>query len=228
MKLRTLIVAAGTAAALALTGCSTSVAGSPVAAEAAPLTPDQPGTDAAGDMNGTDGADDGDLTLPQPGDDGSTGDLGDLLGSLGEDGQLPNLGDLLGSLGQDGQLPDMGDLGDLLGGLGSGDASGLAGLAGLGDPSCLTVLGASLSIGMLLIGPALGGQLSQAEVDKAFGALGDIPPELAKDIATLRDAATRAAGQPGAKAQQIMSSPEVDAAMTGLSEYADQHCGGSN
>lgn len=232
MSVRHGLIALGAVAALALSGCASSIAGAPLAAEALPAAN---APDAGTDAGGTDA--DG---LPVP------SDLDSILGGLtGEDGSTPDLSDLeglLGDLGGDGsQLPDLSQLDlsqleELLSGLGDGSAAGdinglLEGLGsgGVGalSPACLQVSGALMSVGFLLMGPALGTPLTSAQVDDAFKNLNDMPSELAGDISVLHQAAQSVVGKDGATATQVLSSPEVNSAMDHLSQYLDASCGGS-
>lgn len=241
--LRHVLIAAGAVAVLTLSACASSIAGSPVAADAVPpagISGD--GSDILGD-----GGDAGGLPVPSDGggllgSDGSTPDLSELQGlldGLGADGQMPDMSQLQGlidSLGGDGQLPDMSELQGLLDGLtgtGDGDATGLidqlGGAGGLGalSSSCLQVSGALMSIGFLFMGPAMGQSLDAKTIDDAFSSLADVPAELQADIQTLHQAAQATVGKSGADAQTILSSPAVSDAMDHLTQYVDASCGGN-
>lgn len=202
MSIRSVLVASGCVLALALTGCATSVAGSPQAA--LPASAIAALDDAAGD-----------LSLPTDAADNPI-DPGDLLEGLG---------------GTDAPDPsDLGDLGDLLGSLGGEDGSG--GLAGLGDlggmlsPECSSIAGASMSLGLLMLAPLMGQALTESDVDHAFASLTNVPPELQDAVATLRAAAQGAVGASSADASALMSDPDVNDALDDISQYLDAHCSG--
>lgn len=223
MPIRTVLVASClTLAVLAAAGCSSAIAGSPVAA--VPVA--SPSSGSAGAVSpGTDG-----LQIPLPpattnSDDGpapsaedpGTADADEFGGELGDSGSAgPDLGDLLSSLG--GQDLDQGSLGDLLGNLG-GSGAGIS-------PECLSIAGASMTVGMLMLAPAMGQPLTQAQVDSAFKSLSDMPAELTDAVATLKAAADKTVGLAPAQATAVMSSPEVTAALDAISHYLDAHCAG--
>jgi hypothetical protein len=201
MSIRSVLVASGCVLALALAGCSTSISGS---AEAA-LTPSA--ITAVDDTTG-------DLALPTDAASNPI-DPGDLLGGLG------------GMTGPDGKPLDPESLGELLGSLGGAEGLGdLGGLSGALSPECLSIAGATMALGFLMIGPMMGQPLSQSDLDEALSGLTDVPPELQGPVATLRDAAQGAVGASPAEASALFSSPEVNDAMDTLSKYLDAHCGG--
>jgi hypothetical protein len=198
MSIRSVLVASGCVLALALAGCSTSISGS---AEAA-VTPSAitPVDDTTGDLALPTTS--GDLALPTDAASNPI-DPGDLLEGLG------------GMTGPDGKPLDPESLGELLGGLG-----------GALSPECLSIAGATMALGFLMIGPMMGQPLSQSDLDEALSGLTDVPPELQGPVATLRDAAQGAVGASPAEASALFSSPEVNDAMDTLSKYLDAHCGG--
>jgi hypothetical protein len=210
MSIRSVLVASGCVLALALAGCSTSISGS---AEAA-LTPSviTAVDDTAGDLALPTTS--GDLALPTDAASNPI-DPGDLLGGLG------------GMTGPDGKPMDPESLGELLGSLGGAEGLGdLGGLSGALSPECLSIAGATMALGFLMIGPMMGQPLSQSDLDEALSGLTDVPPELQGPVATLRDAAQGAVGASPAEASALFSSPEVNDAMDTLSKYLDAHCGG--
>jgi hypothetical protein len=198
MSIRSVLVASGCVLALALAGCSTSISGS---AEAA-VTPSAITAvdDTTGDLALPTTS--GDLALPTDAASNPI-DPGDLLEGLG------------GMTGPDGKPLDPESLGELLGGLG-----------GALSPECLSIAGATMALGFLMIGPMMGQPLSQSDLDEALSGLTDVPPELQGPVATLRDAAQGAVGASPAEASALFSSPEVNDAMDTLSKYLDAHCGG--
>jgi hypothetical protein len=93
---------------------------------------------------------------------------------------------------------------------------------------CLAVASAVVAIGLLIAGPALGGQaLTQNQVDQAFKGLESAPAELQPAIKTLHDAANQAVGKSGADALAILGSDDVSKALDQLSNYTSKQCGGS-
>ncbi len=202
MSIRSVLVASGCVLALALAGCSTTISGSPQAAlsASAVTAPD----DAPGD-----------LSLPTDAAENPI-DPADLLEGLD------------GMTGPDGSPLDPSSLGELLGRLGGED--GLGGTAGLGDlgaalsPECLSIAGASMARGFLMLGPMMGQPLTESDVDEALASLKDVPPELQDSVATLRDAAENAVGASPAEASQLLSTPAVSDAMDTIAQYLDAHC----
>jgi hypothetical protein len=207
MRARTVLISIACVVGLALTGCSSSVGGSP----------QLPGAGGVGIATGDDGQSGGGTTTP-PGDDGSdagpsTTDQGDSDAGDGGDSSLPPATD------EDQPLPP--------GGLPSGMPTGLSGVPGISD-QCMAVAGLSMTIGLLLIAPLMGSQpLTQEQVDQAFAQMGDIPPELQQPMQVLHDAAVQAVGKPAAQAAEILGSDQVSKAMDTLSKYLDDACGGS-
>lgn len=213
MSFRSVLIASGSVLALTLAGCSSTVAGSPLAAE----TPTAVATESD---------DAGDLSLPTDAAENPI-DPGDLLEGL-DTGTMPvdpsDLGELLGSLaGEDGAS----DLGELLEGLGAGGGTtGLGDLSGILSPECLSIAGQSMALSMLMLAPLMGQALTQSDIDQAFSSLKDVPPELQDAVATLRAAAEGSVGASPADASALMSDPAVEGAMDTISQYMDDHCGG--
>lgn len=202
MRFRITMAALAATAALALSGCSTAISGSAQAGDRLPVAQDSLG-----------GSDGGDLALPDG--DGAIPDLGALLEGLTGEGD-----------GEGGDLSDL--LGDIMEGMGDGEATGVPGIADLlGGSECLGVVGAFSGLSMLLMQPLFGGEITQADVDKAFSGLGDVPSEIAGDIAVLHEAASKAVGAGAGSASEIINSPEVSAAMDHISAYIEEACTGS-
>lgn len=198
MSIRSVLIASGCVLALTLAGCSSSIAGSPQAA--------LPASAIAALDNAT-----GDLALPTDAADNP----------IDPSGLLEGLGNL------DGESLNPGDLASILGGLSGADGSGgLGDLGGLLSPECASIAGASMTLGFLLLAPALGQPLTTSDIDQAFSGLAAAPPELHDAIATLRAAAEGAVGASPADASTLMSDPAVSAAMDTLSQYMDAHCSG--
>lgn len=220
MRARPALIAMIGAIGLVLSGCASSIAGSPLAAQA-PLA----GVDASGDQSDSPDVADNPGLLPMPTDSGGPqgADLGGLLGGLDE-GQLPDmsqLGELLDGLGGTGGVPD---IAGLLDGLGGTEGADIAGLLGEG---CLEVSTITMSLGFLLLAPALGQPLTAKDVTDAFAKIGDVPSEVRGDVDSLRAAAEQAVGKSPAEAQAILSSTTVTDAMEHLSKYIDAKCAGS-
>jgi hypothetical protein len=197
MSFRSVLIAGGSVLALALAGCSSTVVGSPLAAET-PTAVAAEGDDA------------GDLSLPTDAAENPI-DPGDLVEGLGT-GTMPvdpsDLGDLLESLGADGGTTGLGDLSGIL------------------SPECLSIAGQSMALSMLMLAPLMGQALTQSDIDQAFSSLKDVPPELQDAVATLRAAAESSVGASPADASALMSDPAVEGAMDTISKYMDDHCGG--
>jgi hypothetical protein len=196
MSIRSVLVAGGSVLALALAGCSATVAGSPQAA--LPASAIAALNDAAGD-----------LSLPTDAAENPI-DPGDLLDSLGDTPDIDpsDLGDLLDGLG------------------GGGDSGGLGDLSGILSPECMSIAGQSMALSMVMLAPLMGQALTESDVDQAFSNLTDVPPELRDAVATLRKAAQGAVGASPADASALLSNPAVDGAMDAISQYLDDHCGG--
>lgn len=206
MRSRSIVIAITAVTTLILASCSTSISGSALAADPIPASADV-------DSDG--------LTLPSDSDE--IPGLGELLeGLTGEDGEGPDLGSLLGDGGEGGEGPDLGDLlGNLTGEGGLGEVPGLADIMG---EDCLAVAGATVSLGMLLMGAAMGSPLTEDAVESAFASLSGLPEELAPDVEALHQAALAAVGDSSA-ATALMSDPAVEAAMDHISSYLDEKCG---
>lgn len=202
MSIRTVLVASGCVLALALAGCSTSIAGSAQAALPASA------------IAALDGAA-GDLSLPTDAADNPI-DPGDLLDGLD------------GMTGPDGAPLDPSSLGELLDRLGGpaglGDLSG--DLGGALPAECLSVAGVSMALSFLVLGPMMGQPLAESDIDQALSGLKDVPPELQDSVATLRDAAQRAVGAAPDEASKLLSTPAVGDAMDTIAQYLDAHCSG--
>jgi hypothetical protein len=210
MSFRPMLVAAGCAAALALSGCASTIEGTPQAASA-PLTGaagavTEPAPGAAGDP----------LTLPSTGDGQPTDGSGTLVDPQG----------LLDGPGGTDSL-DPSALAQLLGGLTARGADGSTGLGELGallSPECLSLTGISMALGMMTLLPSLGQPLTSQDVDRALSQISNVPPELKGAVATLTDAARKAAGRSPADAARILSAPAVNAALDDISHYLDSRC----
>jgi hypothetical protein len=196
MSIRSVLVAGGSVLALALAGCSATVAASPQAA--LPASAIAALNDAAGD-----------LSLPTDAAENPI-DPGDLLDSLGDTPDIDpsDLGDLLDGLG------------------GGGNSGGLGDLSGILSPECMSIAGQSMALSMVMLAPLMGQALTESDVDQAFSNLTDVPPELRDAVATLREAAQGAVGASPADASALLSNPAVDGAMDAISQYLDDHCGG--
>jgi hypothetical protein len=198
MSIRSVLAASGCVLALTLTGCATTVAGSPQAA--LPASAVAALDDAAGD-----------LSLPTDAADNPI-DPGDLLEGLD---------------GTDGPSLDPSDLGDLLDSLGGADGTGgLGDLGGFVSPECLSVAGQSMALSMLMLAPLMGQALTESDIDQAFSSLADVPPELQSAVDTLHAAAQSAVGASPADASALLSDPAVNDAMDAISQYVDAHCSG--
>lgn len=196
MSIRSVLVAGGSVLALALAGCSATVAGSPQAA--LPASAIAALNDAAGD-----------LSLPTDAAENPI-DPGGLLGGPRDTPDIDpsDLGDLLDGLG------------------GGGDSGGLGDLSGILSPECMSIAGQSMALSMVMLAPLMGQALTESDVDQAFSNLTDVPPELRDAVATLREAAQGAVGASPADASALLSNPAVDGAMDAISQYLDDHCGG--
>jgi hypothetical protein len=225
MRARTAIVSLICASALILTGCSTGIAGVaqlPGAAGAGSSTGDnwasgapQSDQSSAGSSGSSDpGSSDPGSSDPGSSDPGSS----DAGSGDGGDSGLPSAsGDTSGLPTDLGSLPT--DLGSLPTDLGS--------IPGL-DPGCLEAASILITVPFLFLTPTMGGKaLTQGDVDKAFGNLGDIPDELKEPVQVLHDAAVQAIGKSGTEASQILSSDAVTKALDTISSYSDAKCGGS-
>lgn len=218
MRIRSVFAATGCILALALAGCGNSIAGSAQAA--------LPVAGAAGTASTNDSAelpaDTEDLSLPSEGDPAPAPDSGELPGLSDA---LQGLSDL-SALG-DGETLDPNQLSELLGSLGGADAlQGVPGLSDIMSSECLSIAGASMSLGFLLLAPMMGEPLTSSDVDSAFKGLKGVPPELSGAIDTLHSAAQAAVGKSSADASKLMSDPAVSDAMDEVSKYLDAHCGG--
>ncbi len=198
MSIRSVLAAGGCVLALTLTGCATTVAGSPQAALPASAA-------GASDVATSD------LALPTDAADNPI-DPGDLVEGLDGTGGLPL---------------DTSALGDLLEGLGGTDAtSALGDLSGILSPECMSVAGQSMALSMLMLAPLMGQALSESDVEQAFASLTAVPPELQSAVDTLHTAAQSAIGASPADASALLSDPAVNDAMDAISQYVDAHCSG--
>lgn len=105
--------------------------------------------------------------------------------------------------------------------------SELSDLGGLLNNECLAVAGLSMTVGLLLAAPLMGGTaLTADDVSKAFEGLDQVPPELADAMKVLHEAAVEATGKSMADAATILGSDKVSAAFDKLSAYMTEHCDG--
>lgn len=211
MSIRSVLAACAVAAvAVAASGCASTIDGTPLAAAPAEAHGPSAATSADPAAPGTSAP----LTASEPLE----------LPSTGEESMPTDLSGLMGGLG-DGPI-DPSSLSDLINGLQGSAGTGLGDLGSVISPECLSVAGASMTLGMLMLAPAMGQPLTQAQVDKAFAGLTTVPPELRSSVDALRATAEKAVGMSAADATALMSSNDVTEALDHVTTYLDAHCSG--